>query len=49
MPPQILNLNEYGIEGSVSAQQARNFAFLGHKSIKISLFSFISYLSGTWL
>ena len=36
MPPQGLNLNEYGIEGGVTAPQARKFAFLGHKSAKIS-------------
>ena len=36
MPPQGLNLNEYGIESGVTAPQAQNFAFLGHKSAKIS-------------
>ena len=40
MPPQGLNLNEYETEGSVSAPQARNFAFLGLKSVKLSIFFF---------
>ena len=40
MPPQGLDLNEYGIESGVTAPQARNFAFLDHKGVKISLFFF---------
>ena len=40
MRPQGLNLNEYGIESGVTAPQARNFAFLSHRSVKISLFFF---------
>ena len=36
LPPQGLNLNEYLIESWVTAPQAPNFAFLGHKSAKIS-------------
>ena len=43
MPPQGLNFNENGIESGVTAPQARNFAFLGHKSAKIS-FLFIRFL-----
>ena len=43
MPPQSLNLNEYGIESGGTAPQARNFAFLGHKSAKIS-FLFTRFL-----
>ena len=43
-----LNLNEYGIESEVTAPQSQNFAFLGHKSAKIS-FTFIRfYLPGAW-
>ena len=38
MPPQYLNLNGYGTESGVSAPQAQNLAFLGHKSVKIALF-----------
>ena len=45
MPPQGLNLNEYGIESGVTAPQARKFAFLGHKSAKIS-FLLIRFLGG---
>ena len=40
MPPQSLNLNEYGSESGVPVLQARNFAFLGHESVKITLFFF---------
>ena len=48
MPPQGLYLNEYGIESGGTAPQARNFAFLGHLSVKIS-FPFIRfYLPGPW-
>ena len=36
MLPQGLNLNEHGIESGVTAPQALKFAFLGHKSAKIS-------------
>ena len=34
MPPQGLNLNEYGIESGVAAPQARKFAFLGFRSVE---------------
>ena len=40
MPPQGLNLNEYGDESGVIAPQARNFVFLSHRSVEISLFFF---------
>ena len=42
MPPEVLNLNVYGIEGGVTASQARNFAFLGHKSLK-NVFVFLPF------
>ena len=47
MKPQGLDLNEHGIESGVTAPQARNFAFLGHKGVKISLLFSIFYLPGT--
>ena len=37
MPPHGLNLDEYGTEFGVTAPQAGYFAFLSHKSVKISL------------
>ena len=40
MPPQGLNLNECGIGSDGTAPQARNFAFLSHRSVKTSLFVF---------
>ena len=40
MPLQGLNHNEYWIESGVPAPQARNFAFLGHSSVKTCLFFF---------
>ena len=43
MPPQGLNLNEYGIERGVAAPQVRNFAFLAHERVEIS-FRFIRFL-----
>ena len=48
MLSQGLNLDEYVNERVVTAPQARNFAFLSHRSVEISLFSSISYLSGAW-
>ena len=45
MPPQCLNLNEYGAENAVAAPQARNFAFFDHKSANISLFFFYFLLT----
>ena len=48
MPPQGLNLNEYGIESGVTAPQARKFAFLGHKSAKISFLVIRYYLPSAW-
>ena len=35
-----LNLNEYGTESWVTAPQTRNFPFLDHKSVKMSLLYF---------
>ena len=43
MPPQGLKVNKYRTKRGVTAPQARNFAFLGHKSAKIS-FLFIRFL-----
>ena len=40
MPPQSLSLIEHGTEGGVLTPQARNFAFLGHSSVKIPLLFF---------
>ena len=43
-PPLGLNLNECGTESGVTAPQARNSAFLGHTSVKISfIFPFPIY------
>ena len=44
MPPQGLNLNEYGTESWVTAPQPRNFAFLGHVC-----FCSTYILTGAWL
>ena len=45
MPPQGLNLKEYGTGSGGTAPQAQNFEFLSHKIVKISLFFFYYLLT----
>ena len=44
MPPQSPNHKEYGSDIEVTAPQARNLAFLGCRSVEISLFSSVLFV-----